>query len=63
MTIRWFSDQDRQDMADAREERRVLFALCEEYEVYREDAATEVTPRLLELFEKGLPLSGRDEQR
>ena len=36
MVIRWFNEKDRQDMRDAAEERRVLFALEEEYAVYRE---------------------------
>ncbi|MGY1730124.1 hypothetical protein ACI798_01290 [Geodermatophilus sp. SYSU D01045] len=36
MAIVWFTDRDRQDMADAREERRVLYELTEKYTVYRE---------------------------
>ncbi len=31
MTIRWFTDADRQDMRDAAEERRVLFELEMKY--------------------------------
>ncbi len=31
MTIRWFTDADRQDMRDAEEERRVLAELVDKY--------------------------------
>ncbi|GAB3304987.1 hypothetical protein GCM10027451_11090 [Geodermatophilus aquaeductus] len=47
MVIRWFSDADRQDMADAREERRVLAALDEEYTTYQEDPGIPVTEWLV----------------
>ncbi len=36
MTIRWFTDADRQDMRDATEERRVLDELVQKYEPCRE---------------------------
>lgn len=32
MTIRWFTDADRQDIRDAEEERRVLYELIEKYD-------------------------------
>jgi len=31
VTIRWFTDADRQDMRDAEEERRVLYELEDKY--------------------------------
>ncbi len=31
MTIRWFTDADRQDMRDAAEESRVLYELVDKY--------------------------------
>jgi hypothetical protein len=36
VTIRWFTDADRQDMRDAAEERRVLDELVRKYTTYRE---------------------------
>ncbi|MGY1830167.1 hypothetical protein ACI8AA_07010 [Geodermatophilus sp. SYSU D01180] len=55
MAIVWFTDRDRQDMADAREERRVLDELTERYAVYREVEGPPGTETLLWLFERGLP--------
>ena len=67
VAIIWFTDEARQDMTDARGERRMLFATEEAFEPGREDLAIEVTPRVMELFDEGLDLSprrrgeGRDE--
>ncbi len=48
MTIRWFTDRDRQDMRDAQEERRVL----DELELkYATEASVEVTAEQIPLIE------------
>ncbi|WP_157936854.1 hypothetical protein [Geodermatophilus chilensis] len=48
MTIRWFTDRDRQDMRDAQEERRVL----DELELkYATEASVEVTAEQIRLIE------------
>ena len=57
MTIRWFTDQDRQDMADAAEERAVLRELEERYAVYREDPGIPSTEGMLRLLNGEIDLS------
>ncbi|MGY1738623.1 hypothetical protein [Geodermatophilus sp. SYSU D00684] len=58
MAIVWFTDRDRQDMADAREERRVLDELDRRYTRYVEGSEVPISPRLLRLLET-LDLSPR----
>ncbi len=41
VTIRWFTDADRQDMRDAQEERRVLYELLDKYAPLRVMTAEE----------------------
>jgi hypothetical protein len=46
MTIRWFTDRDREDMRSAKEARRVLDEL---YFKYAEEGGVEVTPAMLRI--------------
>lgn len=46
MTIRWFTDADRQDMCDAEEECRVLAELVRKYRPTREITAAERAERI-----------------
>jgi len=46
VTIRWFTDSDRQDMRDAAEERRVLDELVQEYRPMRTMTAEERAERI-----------------
>lgn len=53
MTIRWFTDADRQDMRDAAEERRVLDELVQKYRPMRTITAEERAERIANPREMG----------
>jgi hypothetical protein len=46
VTIRWFTDADRQDMRNAVEERRVMYELVQKYAPGREITAEERAERI-----------------